>query len=442
MTNPSLYSAAVYSMERFLTRVVTRLTALLLLTFAPTPVSLSYSVLAHEAIIDSSWEASIKPLLLQRFPHATAEQLRQAHAYAYGGCIIQDMGYYPFGSPFFSQLTHYVRTGNFIQALIQESQNINEYAFALGAVSHYAADNNGHPLAVNRSVPIIYPKLRARYGNEVTYGDDPKAHVLVEFSFDVVQVAGGGYLPEAYHDFIGFQVAKPVLERAFRKTYGLDIRDVLFNEDLAIGTYRRAAGKIIPQMTKVAWHKKRADIERVSPGITRRKFIYKLSRRSYEKEFGRQYERPGLLVRFLVFVFSIIPKVGRLQTLAFKPPTPQTEHMFLESLKVTHERYHSALDDLKAGHLDLPDSDCDTGKPTQAGEYRLADATYAELLERLQKDNFGGFSPELRDNILSFYAYYQPPYATEHDRERWHRTVQALYKLRAAPLQLANTVAK
>ena len=91
------------------------------------PMSYGYTVLTHEAIIDSVWDASLQKQLLKRFPAATAEELLKAHAYAYGGCIIQDMGYYPFSSRFFSDLTHYVRSGDFIEALIRESGDINEY---------------------------------------------------------------------------------------------------------------------------------------------------------------------------------------------------------------------------------------------------------------------------------------------------------------------------
>src|ERR1700723_3740883 len=136
---------------------ITILTSLLLLTSSGTLQA--FSVLTHEAIIDSAWKDSIRPLLLQRFPNATKEELKDAHAYAYGGSIIQDMGYYPFGSHLFSDLTHYVRSGDFVLALLDESHDINEYAFALGALAHYASDNNGHPLATNPSVAILYPKL-------------------------------------------------------------------------------------------------------------------------------------------------------------------------------------------------------------------------------------------------------------------------------------------
>ena len=186
-----------------------------------------YSVLAHEANIDAVWDTTIKALLQARFPQATPDDLLRARAYAYGGCVIQDLGYYPFGSHFFSNLLHYVRTGDFVAALIRDAQDIDEYAFALGALGHYAADNSGHPIAVNRAVALMYPKLRARFGNRVTYEQSPKSHVLVEFGFDVVQVAAGAYAPESYHSYIGFKVAKPALERAFLDTYGIQIKDSL-----------------------------------------------------------------------------------------------------------------------------------------------------------------------------------------------------------------------
>lgn len=188
------------------------------------PRARSYSVLTHEAIIDTLWIDAILPVVIQRFPDANNQQLKEAQAYAYGGCIIQDLGYYPFGSHFFSDLAHYVRSADFLQALLDESRDVNEYAFALGAVAHYGADVEGHSIAVNRAVPLLFPKLRRRFGNEVTYADNPLAHLKTEFGFDVLQVARGHYAPSVYHDFIGFQVSKDLLDRAFQKTYGLKLK--------------------------------------------------------------------------------------------------------------------------------------------------------------------------------------------------------------------------
>jgi zinc dependent phospholipase C len=216
----------------------------------------AYSVLSHEAIIDSAWDTSIKPILLKRFPSVTPDELRLAHGYAYGGAIIQDLGYYPHGSPFFSDLTHYVRSGDFILALLRdarESNELNDYAFALGALAHYAADNAGHPIATNRAVPLLYPKIKKKYGDSATYEDDPLAHVKTEFGFDVLQVAQQRYASDSYHDFIGFQVATPLLERAFLETYGLPLKAVLSDEEKVLNSYRRAVSKEIPEATRIAW---------------------------------------------------------------------------------------------------------------------------------------------------------------------------------------------
>ena len=121
-------------MNKFLLKI-SRAVVLLSLTLLLAQASLGYSVLSHQAIIDTTWKDSLRPLLLKRFPQATEEQLREAHAYAYGGAIIQDMGYYPHGSMFFSDLAHYVRSGDFVVALLRDSKDLNEYAFALGAMA-------------------------------------------------------------------------------------------------------------------------------------------------------------------------------------------------------------------------------------------------------------------------------------------------------------------
>jgi hypothetical protein len=363
-----------------------------------------YSVLTHEANVDALWDSSIQPLLARKFPRATREQLKHARAFAYGGSVIQDLGYYPFGSHFFSNLLHYVRTGDFVEAMIGEARDIDEYAFALGALAHYAADNAGHPEAVNRAVALMFPKMRAKYGDVITYEKSPATHVLVEFSFDVVQAAGGAYASEAYHDFIGFEVAKPLLERTFQEVYALEMKDLFLNADLTIGSYRRAISDTIPNITRVAWRDKREEIERIKPGIAQGRFIFNLSRRDYERDFGRDYQRPGLLTRFLGVLYKLLPKIGPLRPLKFEAPTPESERLFLASFQDTRERYQTSLQAVSRGRLSLPNTNFDTGKLSAHGEYALADDTYAELLDRLAGRQFAGVPPGLRKNIAAFYA--------------------------------------
>lgn len=364
----------------------------------------AYSVLAHEANVDALWEPAIRPLLLRRFPRATREALSDARAYAYGGSVVQDLGYYPFGSHFFSNLLHYVRTGDFVETMLKDAHDLNEFAFALGTLAHYTADNIGHPEAVNKAVAMMFPKLRAKYGDTVTYVDSPASHVIVEFSFDIVQAAAGAYLPEAYHSFIGFQVSKPLLERAFRETYGLDMKDVFGDEDLALSTYRHSVSEIIPELTRTAWRDKREEIERLKPGVQESAFIYSYTRQQYEKEFGTTYRKPGFFARVLAFLYRLLPKIGPLKPLSFKAPTPAAEALFAESFKDTRARYATAIDEVSRGRLDLANTNFDVGRQTVHGDYQLADDTYAELVERLAKDKGATLPPALRADISRYYG--------------------------------------
>jgi hypothetical protein len=376
---------------------------LLLLVLLPASVIYGYSVLTHEAIVDSVWDSSIQKLLLKRFPAATPEELVQAHAFAYGGCIHQDMGYYPFSSRLFSDLTHYVRSGDYITALIRESEDLNEYAFALGALAHYAADNNGHRIATNLAVPIMYPELRRKFGKEVTYSDDAKSHIQTEFSFDVLQVATGRYAPEGYRHFIGFQVSKPVMERAFHDTYGLELKDVFGNLGLALGSFRYSVSSIIPNMTRVAWNLKGDELRKEIPGITRKKFLYNLSRASYEKEWGTEYQKPSFSTRFETFLVRILPHSGPFKSLRFRTPTPEVEKMFMASFNATVDNYKSLLANVGEAKLDLANDNFDIGVLAQSGQYRGADETYAKLLDKLADRKFASVSEDLRQNILDFY---------------------------------------
>jgi Zinc dependent phospholipase C len=391
----------------------------------------AYSVLAHEANIDALWETSLRPLLARRYPRATRDELTQARAYAYGGAVIQDLGYYPFGSHFFSNLVHYVRTGDFVEAMLREAHDVNDYAFALGALAHYTADNIGHPEAVNRAVALMYPKLRAEHGNLVTYADSPSSHVIVEFSFDVVQAAAGAYVSDMYQSFIGFQVAKPMLERAFAATYGMKMDEVFLAEDLAIGSYRHAISETIPEITRIAWRDKREEIQKLNPGAAQEKFVFNLSRQEYEQAYGTDYQKPGLLARVLAFLYRLLPKIGPLKPLQFKAPTKEAEALFLESFKGTRERYKAALDTLGRGHLDLPNTDFDTGKPSAHGEYTLADETYAELLDRLTGHRLATVPDDLRANINAFYAAAPERYSDKKERKRAKDIRERLARLNA-----------
>jgi len=393
----------------------------------------AYSVLTHEEIVDLLWADQIRPLILKRYPGLSEEQIKEAHAFAYGGAVIQDLGYYPFGSVEFSNLVHYVRTGDFVGELLAQSNDADEYAFALGALSHYASDIAGHP-AVNQAVAIEYPKLREKYGKSVRYAQDKTAHLKTEFGFDTVQVAQNRYASPQYHDFIGFQVSKSLLERVFPVVYGLELKDVLPREDLAVGSYRYSVSRLIPEMTQVALQTHKKELMRETPNFAKQKFLYRLSRSDYEKEWGKDYVKPGLGTRILSTLLRYMPKVGPFKGLGFNNPTPQTEDLYIKSINTTVDQYRGLLEEVRVDKIVLPDYDLDSGNPTRIAEYSLTDETYAKLLGQLAKGKFGHTTPELRSNILEFYSEVSASMPTKDEKVSSADVLAWLDQLRAVSL--------
>jgi hypothetical protein len=432
--NPQIQSRVVLLVPAVTTRsrglLCTR-ALVFLLTFLMFNISShAYSVLTHEEIVDLVWTSELRPLLLQRYPGLSEDDLTEAHAYAYGGAVIQDLGYYPFGSAEFSDLVHYVRSGDFVRELLLQSQDANEYAFALGALSHYTSDITGHP-AVNQAVAMQYPKLRARFGNSVRYAQDKTAHLKTEFGFDMVQVAKNRYASQQYHDFIGFKVSKPLLERAFPVVYGVELKDVLSHEDLAVGSYRFSVSRLIPEMTQVALQTHKKDIMRETPGLTKQKFLYRLSRSNYEKEWGKDYAKPGFRTRVLSTLLRYMPKVGPFKALAFNNPNPKTEDLYFKSINTTVDRYRAFLQEVRRNSPLFPNCDLDSGNVTKAAEYSLADNTYAKLLARLSQRKFDQTTVGLRDNILQFYSDLSAPIETKKDNVRWQSVLTSLDQLKS-----------
>ncbi len=377
------------------------------------------------------------PALERRFPGSTPDDLLKAKAYAYGGSIIQDMGYYPLGASLFTNLTHYVRSGDFVRNLLDGAQTRDEYAFALGALAHYAADLHGHAEGTNRAMSLVYPELKAKYGNVITYEEGPKQHTQLEFAFDVTQVAAGRYRSEDYHRAIGFEVAKELLERAFEKTYGLPLGKVFFNTDVSIATFRFSVQHVIPLASRAAWHYQKKEIRQLNPGIKRRAFVYHQNRREYRRLYGSRYEHPGFGARVLSAFIGVLPKIGPLKPFAFRPPTPEAMKIFRASFASTLKAYCGLLGEQgpQVPASTLANEDFDTGHATRFGEYGLADKTYGEWVRKLAKEKFAGITPPIRANILAFFAGGQAAPADKEEQEADNRreTAQALAELRGLP---------
>ena len=364
----------------------------------------SFSILTHEAIIDAAWEKAIVPFLKNKFPLTTTDGLNEAHAYAYGGAVAPDMGYYPRNSKFFTDLVHYVRSGDMINALFANAKNANDYAFAIGFLSHYNADRYGHPLATNICVPLTYPKLQKKYGSAINYEQDKTAHVRMEFGFDVLQVAKGNYASQAYRNFIGFKVDTALLSTAFSATYGLDINKVFdghFNR--AVETFRWIVANIFPLITKSAWAAKKNAIRSSDSTVTASKFRFKMRQRNYNKIYGRSSSRPGMLSAAFSLFVKVLPKIGPLKVLKFKVPTPESEKYFDRSFDTVVHFFRADLDRLQYKTLQLADIDFDTGDKTTHCEYVLAEEAYQQLLETLQRSSFESSDEKLRENILEYY---------------------------------------
>jgi hypothetical protein len=393
----------------------------------------AYAVYTHAELVDLVWDSSVRPLLLERYPDTTEAMLREAHAFAYGGATIQDLGYYPFGKKFFSELTHYVRSGDFVNALLRNARNVNEYAFAIGALSHYVGDMVGHSEAVNPSTARTFPELESRYGAVVTFEDDPIAHGRTEFGFDIAQLARRRYASHAYREFIGFRVARGLVEQAFYETYGLPAPSVLGPPRSAVASYRLAARSILPLFARVEVINMRGRLPEEALTPDRHRFLEYLARAEYARRWNGSHRGPGVGAHVLAVVIRIIPKIGVLKILSLRTPTPETEEAFIES--VNHAAEHlAALLKLASDTLPISNRDLDTGDKVKPGAYALTDKAYAHLLGKVVGSQNPRVPAGLREDILAYYSDPAAPIRTKRNRTAWTR-VQAQLEIlkRSAP---------
>ncbi len=434
----------------------------------------AYSLLTHEQLIDLTWNDSIVPLLLSRYPSLTPEQLEHARAYAYGGCVIQDIGYYPFGDEFFSNLTHYVRTGDFVVNLFRNAGNADELAFAIGALSHYIGDAEGHSLATNIAVPVEFPKLERKYGPVVNYAEGKTQHVRTEFAFDISELDHGRMAPFRYQKHVGLRVPMRQLALAYYQTYGLTRGFSRRGEQhINMGAYRFAVRAFIPRIARaiaVLHH----HAEPPDPDTQETLELHKQVAAMAAKNHWAQYERkPGLGTYSLAALIFILPKVGPLRMAAVRGPTVQTQSDYDHSVSVSTRALARVLarftppprrlataaqaaaadihsqpppsrpttenaspaslaprDPSDPGHP-LKNRDLDTGHVVQPGGYRLTDATYAHLLHLLTRRPGTPIPPGIKEDILAYYANLDLPITTKKDPEQWKQVLGDLETLKA-----------
>lgn len=406
--------------------------------------SSAYSVLTHEQLIDLTWGELLQPLLLKRFPRTDARELQQAHSYAYGGCAIQDLGYYPFGNEFFSDLTHYVRTGEFIANLLRDARDVNEFAFALGAMSHYVGDNIGHHDAVNPATAISFPKLEKKYGPSVTYDEDPHAHVRTEFAFDVDQLSRQRLAPGAYLRFIGLRVSSRLLAQAFAETYSLPLEDLIGKRRPAFRSYRSSVRGFLPRIAYAETVRHRNGFPPEVADDAMRVYLEHIVKADFQTVWKSYRKRAGVETHLIALLIAVAPKIGILSELAIKIPTEDAQDLYIKSVNRSIDTYGGMLRSLSVkpeGALSIPDRDLDTGEKTRPGTYALTDETYAKLLLRLTADTARPVNDGLKRDILDFYSDPNAPVSTKKRPKEWaevQKSLAALQNMRGASVATTN----
>jgi hypothetical protein len=403
-------------------------TALLGLLLASTP-AIPYAVQSHQELIDLAWKQSIRPILLKHYPTLTEAQLQEAHAYAYGGCAIQDFGYYPFGNGFFSDLTHYVRSGDFVVSLLRNAHSADELAFAIGSLSHYIGDTVGHSLAVNLAVPVEFPKLEKKYGPSVNYAEDPRAHVRTEFAFDINQLSKRRFAPSAYLKYVGLEVPRPLLRKAFFETYGLNLPDIIGTKETSIRIYRNAVRNFLPNIARAETilHKKSFPADTPSPDLD--DLTKDLLQASTDNNWEAYRKTPGFTSHLYAGFIYILPKVGTLKMLAIKGPTEQTEDLYIKSMNRSIKSMRFVLTNFDRIERYLPNRDLDTGFVVKPGGYPLADRTYATLLAMITKNPDKVVPNQLKHDLIAYYADPQAPIITKKDPAKWAQVQENLKTL-------------
>jgi hypothetical protein len=392
--------------------------ALLALLFTATP-GIPYSIQTHEELIDLAWRQSIRPILLKQYPTLTDAQLREAHGFAYGGCAIQDFGYYPFGNKFFSDLTHYVRSGDFVLSLLRNAQTPDELAFAIGSLSHYIGDTIGHSSAINLSVPVEFPKLEKRYGANVNYAEDPHAHVQTEFAFDINQLSKRRFAPSAYLNYVGLEVPRPLLAKSFFETYGLKLPDIIGTKQTSIRVYRFAARSFLPSIARAETilHKKSFPTDLPSSDLDT--LAKDLTQASADNDWEKYRHPPGFRSHVFAGFIYVLPKFGTLKLLAIKGPTQNTEDLYIKSVNRSIKYLRLALNHFDTIQNYLPNRDLDTGLKVKPGGYPLTDSTYARLLAMLTKHPDQSIPAEVKRDLIDYYADPQAPITTKNNPAQW-----------------------
>jgi hypothetical protein len=250
-----------------------------------------------------------------------------------------------------SDLTHYVRSGDFVRSLFRNAHTADELAFAIGALAHYLGDSIGHSQATNRSVAIAFPKLSRKYGPLVNYAQSKNSHSRVEFAFDVNQAAKRRLAPYDYVGYIGFEVPWDQLAAAFFETYGFSIHDILGHPSNALNFYRFGARRFLPAFTyaEALIHQHGFPADTRGPEFDL--YEHRTAELAREADWDRYRKNPGIGTHLLAVLIVILPKIRPIKMLAIKGPTVYTESLYIESVNLSSTALALALNRFGAPQL-------------------------------------------------------------------------------------------
>ena len=165
----------------------------------------------------------------------------------YCGALAPDMGMLPGSDRLFTDLAHYLKTGELARCLVSKANSAIETAYAWGWVTHVLADAGLHP-AINRA------------SGDHSWAESPTSHMRVEFGLDfqrlgdqpslggarVRSTPGPSLLASAYMEVYGLQVDERVVARSHRVLSGA--QRLLFRFGKRLGSSRpvRLAAGLVP----------------------------------------------------------------------------------------------------------------------------------------------------------------------------------------------------
>jgi len=271
------------------------------------------------------------------FP-VTNSEVRRAFL---AGCLGPDMGMFPGGESLFSDLAHYVRSGELARAMIRCATSDTSRAFAWGWATHVLADALIHPF-----INVAAGDVRGR--ETLTYADDPGLHLVVEIGADGRYFERWKQLAPPKLTPIPADVAQHVAS-AFDAVYGKII------------TLRQVSNSL---KAWSRWHRVAIDVSEAASA----------------KLYGGRGGELGLrgLARLLVKSSTgLCFRRSRLYALTHPlRPSPRAESFIETAITEFSERFREHERDTLAS---LPNYNLDTGEVEDVVSYPLAVSTLAKL---------------------------------------------------------------